>query len=341
MQSKLEQLKEEALRKLQEVTDIHSFKELETKYLGRKGELATLLKELADLAEIERKVVGELANEIKEDIRLKFEYAKRSLMEAEEEKFIDVTLPGTKLSLGHEHPVSQVQNELEDLFTSMGFMVLEGPELESDYFNFEALNIPKTHPARDMQDTFFIDKKNKDGELDLVMRTHTSPVQIRAMLKYGAPLRMVAPGRVFRCEATDVRHEHTFYQFEGVMIDENINFSHMKGILDEVGKKLFGKDTNLKMRPKFYPFVEPGSNGEYTCVLCHGKGCRLCKYTGWLEVMGCGLVHPNVLRAGGIDPDKYTGFAFGFGLSRLAMLKFGIEDTRMFNSGDLRFLEQF
>lgn len=326
---------------MQEAKDLQSFKEVEAQYLGRKGELASLLKELAGLADMERKVIGELANEIKRDIQLSFEMVRDSFMADAGDAFVDVTIPGSKIKRGHEHPVSIVQSELEDLFASMGFMVLEGPELESDYFNFEALNIPKTHPARDMQDTFFIDKKNKSGEYDMVMRTHTSPVQIRAMLKYGAPLRCVVPGRVFRSEATDVRHEHTFYQLEGLMIDENINFAEMKGVLSEVGKKLYGKDTKLKMRPKFYPFVEPGSNGEYTCFLCRGNGCRLCKQTGWLEIMGCGLVHPNVLRAGGIDPEKYTGFAFGFGLSRLAMLKFGIEDTRLFNGGDMRFLEQF
>jgi phenylalanyl-tRNA synthetase alpha chain len=341
MKKKLEKIKEEALEKLKEAKDEKSYKELEVQYLGRKGELATLLKELASLADVERRVIGELANEIKRDIQLNFELVRDSFSSEASDSFIDVTLPGVKLKIGHEHPISKVQNELEDVFASMGFMTLEGPELESDYFNFEALNVPKTHPARDMQDTFFIDKKNKNGEYDMVMRTHTSPVQVRAMLKYGAPLRCVVPGRVFRSEATDVRHEHTFSQFEGLMVDENINFAQMKGVLAEVGKKLFGKDTKLKMRPKFYPFVEPGSNGEYTCFLCRGEGCRLCKQTGWLEIMGCGLVHPSVLKAGGIDPEKYTGFAFGFGLSRLAMLKYGIEDTRLFNSGDMRFLEQF
>ena len=227
----------------------------------------------------------------------------------------------------------------------MGFTVLDGPELESDYFNFEALNIPEHHPGRDMQDTFYVglnnDEKFAGGDGKLLMRTHTSPVQVRAMLKYGAPLRVVVPGRCFRNEATDARHEHTFYQFEGLMIGEGVNFSHMKGVLEKIGKNLFSEQTQLRMRPKFYPFVEPGSNGEYTCFLCQGKGCKVCKHSGWLEVMGCGLVHPNVLRAGGIDPEKYSGFAFGFGLTRLAMLKYGITDARLFNNGDMRFLEQF
>jgi phenylalanyl-tRNA synthetase alpha chain len=192
-----------------------------------------------------------------------------------------------------------------------------------------------------MQDTFYVDIKNKDGEYDLLMRTQTSPVQVRAMKKYGAPLRAIIPGRTFRCEATDARHEHTFYQLEGIMIDKKINFAHLKGVCEIVGKKLYGPETKFRMRPKFYPFVEPGSNGEYTCFLCQGQGCRVCKHTGWLEILGCGLVHPDVLRAGGIDPEEYSGFAFGFGLTRLAMLMYGIDDIRLFMGGDERFIEQF
>ncbi len=230
-------------------------------------------------------------------------------------------------------------------------MVLDGPELESDYYNFEAINIPLHHPARDMQDTFYVEapafaKASEGGSTtgaksDLVLRTHTSSVQVRAMQEYGAPIKCVIPGRVFRCESTDVRHEHTFPQFEGVMIDKDINFGHLKGFLELVGKHLYGKDTELRMRPKFYPFVEPGVNLEYTCFICKGKGCKLCKHTGWLEIGGAGMIHPNVLKAGDIDSDEYTGFAFGYGLSRLVMLKYGIDDTRNFNGGDLRFVEQF
>jgi len=192
-----------------------------------------------------------------------------------------------------------------------------------------------------MQDTCYVDIKNKQGEYDLTMRTQTSNTQVRAMQKYGAPLKVIMPGRVFRNEATDARHEHTFYQLEGVVIDKNINFAHMKSIMEAVGKKLYGPDTKIRMRPKFYPFVEPGSNGEYTCFLCKGEGCRVCKYSGWLEIVGCGLIHPNVLRAGGVDPEVYSGFAFGYGLNRLAMLKYEIDDIRLFNGGDLRFLKQF
>ncbi|MBU4216616.1 phenylalanine--tRNA ligase subunit alpha [Candidatus Parcubacteria bacterium] len=341
MQKELQKIKEEILTKLKEVKDSEFLSELETKYMGRKGELTTLLRSLSDLGADERKKIGKLANEIKNDIQQAFLDIRKELTAEDKIGFMDVTLPGKKIARGHIHPISLVQDELEDLFMSMGFMILEGPELESDFYNFEALNIPSTHPARDMQDTFYIDKKNKDGDMDLVMRTHTSPVQVRAMQEHGAPLRAVVPGRTFRCEATDVRHEHTFYQFEGLMVDKKINFSHLKGILAEIGKRLYGAETQVRMRPKFYPFVEPGANIEYTCFLCNGQGCNLCKKTGWLEVGGCGLIHPNVLKAGGIDPNEYTGFAFGFGLNRLTMLKYGIEDIRTFNSGDMRFLEQF
>jgi phenylalanyl-tRNA synthetase alpha chain len=342
MKNKLEELKKKILEDLSRVKSGELLRELEIKYLGRKGELSNILRAIKDLGAEEKQEIGAIANAIKNDVSVEFERIKKEIGGKEETAgFVDVTIPGKKIACGHLHPITIIQAELEDLFKSMGFMVLDGPELESDYYNFEALNIPKTHPARDMQDTFYIDKKNQNGEYDLLMRTHTSPVQIRAMQKYGAPLRAVIPGRCFRSEATDARHEHTLYQFEGLMIGEDINFSHLKGILELVGKKLFGAETKLRMRPKFYPFVEPGTNGEYTCSLCGGKGCRVCKGSGWLEVIGAGLVHPNVLASGGIDPEKYSGFAFGFGLSRLAQLKYGIDDARLAMSGDLRFLNQF
>lgn len=342
MKEKLEKLKSEILSGLEKVQDAEGLKKLEAKYLSRKGEFSAVLKEIKNLGEQEKKEIGKIANEIKLELSRKVS-ALKDLFEGSsaEAGLSDVTLPGDKIKSGHLNPITLIQNELEDLFTAMGFMVLDGPELESDFYNFEALNIPKHHPARDMQDTFYIDRKNEDGEYDLVLRTHTSPVQVRAMQKYGAPLKAVVPGRCFRSEATDVRHEHTLYQFEGIMIDKNINFSHLKAFLEIVGKKLYGPETELRMRPKFYPFVEPGSNGEYSCFICHGKGCRLCKHSGWLEILGCGMMHPNVLRAGGIDPNEYSGFAFGFGLSRLAQLKYGVEDTRLFMSGDLRFIKQF
>lgn len=351
MKISLEKIKEEALAKLTEaLSQVESFpiqaaetlKDAEQKFLGRKGELSSLLRSLKDLGEDARREIGELANVVKRELENNFSEARRIIYEKQSSgAFIDVTLPGEKKQRGGLHPLTIIQQEISDLFSSLGFMVLDGPELESDYFNFEALNIPANHPARDMQDTFYIDKKNSEGNFHLLMRTQTSPMQIRAMKKYGAPLRAIIPGRCFRCEATDARHEHTFYQLEGIMIDKKINFAHLRGILELVGKRLYGEGTKLRMRPKFYPFVEPGANGEYTCFLCGGKGCRVCKYTGWLESLGCGLVHPEVLRAGGINPEEYSGFAFGFGLDRLTMLKYGIDDVRLFNSGDIRFLEQF
>jgi phenylalanyl-tRNA synthetase alpha chain len=341
MEDKLKKLKQEIFNELAKVKKPEIWRALEIKYLGRKGELTKVLRSVADLSVEEKKTLGKLANEIKIELINKFAEVKAGLESGISQNYVDVTLPGEKIEPGHEHPITIIQNEIEDLFSSMGFMVLDGPELESDYYNFTALNIPPNHPARDMQDTFYLDHKNKDGEYDLLMRTQTSPMQIRAMKKYGAPLKCIVPGRCFRNEATDVRHEHTFYQLEGLMIDENINFSHLKGVLEVLGKKLFGPETVLRLRPKFFPFVEPGANGEYSCFLCHGQGCRLCKNTGWLEILGCGLVHPEVLRAGGIDPKKYQGFAFGYGLDRLVMLKYGINDIRLFHSGDLRFLKQF
>ena len=317
-------------------------KELELKYLSRKGQLSSLMHGLKDVGADLRKEMGELANSVKRELEAKFEETKRLVQgQASPSEFVDVTLPGEKFKRGHLHPLTQTKRELEDLFASLGFMSLDGPELESDYYNFEALNMPPHHPARDMQDTFYVDIKNKQGEYDLVMRTQTSNMQVRAIQKYGAPLRAIIPGRTYRSEATDARHEHTFYQLEGLLIDKNINFAHLKSLMELVGQRLYGPNTKLRMRPKFYPFVEPGSNGEYTCFLCGGQGCRVCKNSGWLEIVGCGLIHPNVLRAGGLDPEEYSGLAFGFGLNRLAMLKYDIDDIRLFNSGDLRFLEQF
>jgi len=341
MQDQLNKLKQKILGDLQKVKDSSVLRDLEIKYIGRKGELTKILRSVADLSVEEKKTLGRLANEIKLELVDKFAEVKVGLEKTAGADYVDVTLPGFGIKAGHLHPITIIQNEIEDLFASLGFMVLDGPELESDYYNFTALNIPPYHPARDMQDTFYIDKKNKDGEYDLLMRTQTSPMQIRAMQKYGAPIKCIVPGRCFRSEATDVRHEHTFYQIEGLMVDENINFSNLKAVLEVLGKKLFGPETIFRMRPKFYPFVEPGSNGEYSCFLCAGRGCRLCKNTGWLEIVGCGMVHPDVLSAGGLDPKKYQGFAFGYGLDRLAMLKYGINDIRLFHSGDLRFLKQF
>ena len=347
MKKDLEQLKDDFLALVDKVTDRESLETLRNEFLGRKGKLKAAMKEMAQLADEERKAIGKIANEVKEAIEVAYggqeeTFKKLQREESMGKEWIDVTQPviGGE-SRGSIHPVTQVQQELEDLFTSMGFMIADGPELESDYYNFTALNIPPAHPARDMQDTFYIEgHEKKEGE-KWVMRTQTSSVQVRALRKYGAPIRAIIPGRCFRNEATDARHEHTFHQLEGLVVGKNITFADMKGVFQAVADYLYGEGTKIRLMPKFYPFVEPGVRGELECFLCEGKGCRVCKQSGWLEAMPGGMVHPNVLREGGVDPDEYSGFAFGFGLTRLVMLKYGIDDIRHLESGDLRFLKQF
>lgn len=343
MKKEFEKIKSSALAEIAAAKDLSALEALENKLIGRKaGELTELMKGLKDLPPEEKKSVGALANETKKEIETALADRKNELRQSGwrenfEKERLDITAPALpKRERGHFHPLSIVQKDLEELFSSIGFMVLDGPELESDYFNFTALNIPADHPARDTQDTFYI--KNHP---DWLMRTQTSSMQVRAMRKHGAPLRLIVPGVCFRNEATDARHEHTFHQLEGVVIDRGINFGHLKAVLETVAERLYGKGTIVRLRPKFFPFVEPGVNGEVTCYLCRGAGCRLCKKTGWLEIFGAGLIHPNVLREGGIDPKEFQGFAFGFGLTRLAMLKYGIEDIRFFESGDLKFIKQF
>ena len=342
MQQQLEKLKKEMLEGLKEIKDSEALKDLEIKYLGRKGELTRVLRGIADLAVDEKKKIGFLANEVKNELQTKLKEV-REIIDGQEVSgdFVDVTLPGKRPEYGHLSPMTQTQNELEDMFLGLGFMILDGPELESDFYNFEGLNIPASHPARDMQDTFYIDKKNKDKEYDMVMRTHTSPVQVRAMQKYGAPLRAIALGRVFRCEALDAVHEHTFNQIEGLMIGENISLANLIAVLKEMLTGILKQEITLRVRPGYFPFVEPGLEVDVKCTICGGRGCPSCKHSGWLETLGAGMVHPNVLRHGKIDPNKYTGFAFGMGLERLIMMKYGIDDIRSFNSGDLRFLQQF
>lgn len=348
MQEQLQKIKQDFLKSLQEVKNILQLEELEQRFFSRRsGEMTEIMKNLKDLPVEARKEFGKLANEVKKELedlynKKKEELTIESVNQIAETEWIDVTQPKLPVQeAGHLHPNTIIQNDLEDFFTSMGFLVLDGPELESDYYNFTAVNVPPTHPARDMQDTFYIKEHGPDSDSPWVMRTQTSPMQVRAMHKYGAPIRAIIPGRCFRNEATDVRHEHTFYQLEGIVIDKDINLSHMKGVLEAVAKHLYGEETKVRFRPKFYPFVEPGVNGEVTCFLCKGQGCRVCKNTGWLEIFGAGMVHPNVLREGGVDPEKYQGFAFGFGLTRLVMLKYGIDDIRNLQNGDIRFLKQF
>ncbi|MBU0636590.1 MAG: phenylalanine--tRNA ligase subunit alpha [Patescibacteria group bacterium] len=342
MKDKLLQLKDQVLKQLVNTKDVSVLRNLEIKYLGRKGELTKILRSVVDMGDVEKKDIGKLANNIKTEVINKFAEVKNSILtKTVNQSFVDVTLPGKIIDHGHLHPVTQVQNELEDLFISMGFMVLDGPEVESDYYNFEALNMPPYHPARDMQDTFYLDHKNKEKKYDLVMRTHTSNVQVRAMQKYGVPLRCIVPGVVFRSEATDACHDHTFYQLEGLMIDKDISITNLIAVTKKVLNGIFKKEMEIRIRPGYFPFVEPAIEIDIKCTICNGKKCSACKNSGWLELLPAGMVHPNVLKYGGIDSKKYSGFAFGLGLTRLVMMKYGINDIRLFNSGDLRFLKQF
>jgi phenylalanyl-tRNA synthetase alpha chain len=346
MQEELKKIQNQALQEIEQCKDLKSLQDIEIKYLGRKSELSELMHKLKDLSPEEKKVIGPLSNEVKTSIIKKFETTRSALETQEIEKqlnseLFDITVPGTKYDLGHIHPLSQIQFEVEKIFSDMGFAVMDGPEVESEYYNFEGLNIPGDHPARDMQDTFFVKDKMSDRHGRLVLRTHTSPVQVRTMEKYGAPLRVIVPGRVFRYEATDASHDTTFYQVEGLLIDKNISLAHLKGVMAEFLSRLFGKEVKVRFRPGYFPFVEPGLELDFSCLICNEKGCSVCKRTGWVEFMGAGMVHPNVLKSGGIDPKEYQGWAFGFGLTRLVMMRYGIDDIRLLQSGDLRFLQQF
>jgi phenylalanyl-tRNA synthetase alpha chain len=307
--------------------------------LGRKGTLAQTSKQFGKLTPEERARVGKLLNSVKESLESaleakKAEFDRQALAARLDREWIDLTLPAPGPRPGALHPITQVQSEIEDLFTSMGFTVLSGPEVETEWNNFDALNIPPDHPARDMQDTFWID----GGTL---LRTHTSPVQVRGMRKLGPPLRMIAPGRVFRNEEVDASHEHTFYQIEGMMIDRNVSVANLTYFMKTLLGQIFRRDVTVRLRPGYFPFVEPGFELDIQCLICGGSGCPVCKQGGWVELLPCGLVHPNVLRLSGIDPEEWNGFAFGLGLTRLAMMRYGIDDIRLLQSGDLRFLQQF
>ncbi len=358
LQDKLKKIKQEITAELERTRTLEQLEELNKKYFSRaSGELTQLVREIKNLAEEERPMIGKIANEIKREAEELIDKVRVGLVEhsagQNKEKIFDPTLPGRKGAAGSLHILTQIRREVEEIMAGLGFIVVDGPELESEWYNFEAVNVPSWHPARDMQDTFYVKSKGKiqkakvggEGEREadykLVMRTHTSNVQVRAMEKYGVPLRCIVPGRAFRNEATDARHEHTFHQVEGLMVDKNISIANFKAVLDAIIKSILGADYKTRIRPGFFPFVEPGFEVDLSCILCQTKGCRVCKQTGWVEFCGAGMVHPNVLKAGGVDPEKYSGFAFGFGLERLAMMRYGINDIRLFESGDLRFLRQF
>lgn len=340
MLEKLRQLKQKAEKEISVLSGLAELEALRVSYLGKKSELTEILKGLGALSPDERKQVGMEANNIKNMIAQLLEEKGKELSLNEVKKDIartsdfDITLPGMTFPSGSYNPVTIVQKEIEKIFTGMGFNIVDGPEVEDDFYNFEALNIPKHHPARDMQDTYWLE----NGQL---LRTHTSPCQVRAMLKYGAPLKIIAPGRCFRNESTDASHENTFFQLEGMMIDKNVSIANLIYVMKLLLSKVFNREVKVRLRPGFFPFVEPGFELDLNCTICGGIGCPTCKHSGWVELLPCGMVHPNVLKYGGIDPEEYTGFAFGLGLTRLAMMKYGIGDIRVFNSGDVRAMKQF
>jgi phenylalanyl-tRNA synthetase alpha chain len=334
----LEDVKRQAEAELSSVNDEITLQNLKAKFVGRKGVITEILKGMKDIPDSDRPRMGKLINETKTFVEgliderldaIREEKKRRSL---HEEK-IDVTLPGRGMPIGARHPISQVMEEITTIFERMGFEVAEGPEVETDYYNFEALNIPKNHPARDMQDTFYISD-------EIVLRTHTSPVQIRVMEKRKPPVKIIAPGKVYRCDS-DISHTPMFHQIEGLLVDEGVTFGDLKGVLTEFVRLVFGEGVGVRFRPSFFPFTEPSAEVDIACLICGGKGCRVCKNSGWLEILGCGMVDPEVFKSVGYDPEKYSGFAFGMGIERITMLKYGINDIRLFFENDLRFLKQF
>ena len=339
MKEKLQKIKEAAVAAMDKAGDLSELNDIRVAYLGKKGELTAVLKGMKDVAPADRPAVGQMVNETREVLEQKLEETKKK-MEAKaleqrlKDEVIDVTLPAKKNKVGHSHPNTIALEEVERIFVGMGYEVVEGPEVEYDYYNFEALNIPENHPAKDEQDTFYINDK-------IVLRTQTSPVQVRMMEQGKLPIRVIAPGRVFRSDEVDATHSPSFHQIEGLVIDKNITFADLKGTLEEFARELFGPDTKVKFRPHHFPFTEPSAEVDVTCFKCGGKGCRFCKGEGWIEILGCGMVHPHVLEMSGIDPKEYTGFAFGVGLERIALLKYEIDDMRLLYENDDRFLKQF
>jgi phenylalanyl-tRNA synthetase alpha chain len=339
MRDKLEKIKLESTSELESVNSLQQLEELRIKYLGKKGELTQVLRGMGALTAEERPIVGQFANEIRDYINEKIEHTEYCLKRRELEsrlrnEFIDVTMPSKKKELGNRHPITKVLDEVKDIFVGMGFSIVEGPEIEKVYYNFDALNHSKFHPARDMQDTFYITE-------DILLRTQTSPVQVRTMEKMTPPIRIIAPGRVYRADEIDATHSPMFHQIEGLVIDKGITMANLKGTLDVFAKKLYGDNIKTKFRPHHFPFTEPSAEVDCSCVACGGAGCRVCKGSGWIEILGAGMVHPNVLRNCGIDPEVYSGFAFGMGLDRIVMLKYDIDDLRLMFENDKRFLSQF
>ncbi len=339
MKAQLESILEQAQADLSAVSSIRELGDVRVKYLGKKGELTTIRKGLRDVSPEDRPAMGQLINDTVSQLEAALTARTESLEQAMlEEKLasetIDVTMPGKPLAVGKKHPLNVVLDEFKEIFLGLGFSIAEGPEVELDRYNFEALNIPKDHPARDTQDTFYISE-------NVVLRTQTSPMQIRTMEKKKPPIRIIAPGRVYRSDAVDATHSPLFHQIEGLVVDKDIRMSDLKGILELFAKKLYGEDTVVRFRPHHFPFTEPSAEMDIQCYQCHGEGCRLCKGEGWIEILGCGMVHPHVLEACGIDPNEYSGYAFGIGLERMVMGRFKIDDIRLFYENDVRFLHQF
>lgn len=343
-------LKKEAKNEIKKAKDLRELDQIFKKYLGKKGKITQVFRSLKEVKKEKRVKLGEEANLLKDFIKRELnekvkELKEKARIETFKKEAVDVTAPGKKISLGHLHPLTQVQRKVEEIFQSMGFSVIEGPEIENEWYNFDALNIPKDHPARDVWDTLWLKRpeignKNQKAR-KLLLRTHTSPVQVRYMEKHNPPLRIIVPGRVFRHEATDSSHEINFYHVEGLMVDNDISVANFKAIIQEFFKKFFGKQVKIRLVPSFFPFTEPSFEVDMTCLACGGKGCPACQQTGWMEMMGAGMVHPNVFRNSGLNPKNWQGFAFGMGMDRLAMMKYKINDIRLFYSGDLRFLKQF
>lgn len=339
MKQQLQAIRQKAVEQLNTLNDQKSLEAFRVEILGKKGELTSILKQMGKLSAEERPIIGQLANEVRSHIEAlidskKTEIAQKELNERLANEKIDVTLPGKPLNLGNRHPLEIVMDEIKEIFVGMGFDIVDGPEVESDYYNFEALNIPKDHPARDTQDTFYITE-------NILLRTQTSPVQVRVMEKQKPPIRIISPGRVYRSDALDATHSPLFHQIEGLVVDKGITFADLKGTLETFVKRLYGEDSVVRFRPHHFPFTEPSAEVDVQCFNCHGEGCRLCKNEGWIEILGCGMVHPKVLENCNIDPNVYSGFALGLGLERVAMRRYGIDDIRMFYENDVRFLKQF
>jgi len=350
VKSELKSLSKDSQKRITDVSSLDELEELRVELLGRKGKLTQILKGLKDVKASERPIVGKLANEVKVDIENGLEDRKNKLANlAEEEKLgeevIDITLPGKTPRLGRKHILTQVVEEITDIFIGLGYSVAEGPEVELDYYNFEALNTPADHPARSLQDTFYVNAdvegKSSSDEMEVLLRTHTSPVQIRVMEKTKPPIYIIAPGKAYRRDVADPTHVPMFHQVEGLVVDKGITFGDLKGTLEVFVQKVFGQDREVRLRPHFFPFTEPSAEVDISCFICNGEGCRVCKWTGWIEILGAGMVDPNVFKAVGYDPEEISGFAFGGGVERIAMLRYGVSDLRMFFENDLRLLEQF